>query len=314
MELFDIHFNGDAVAPRISTRHLQMMVMVTQTGNVSDAATMLGVTQSALSHRIREAERLLSTPLFIRRNKKLVPTNAGERLLHAANLILAEIERAEWDIAKYSAGIEETVRLGVDHRAGSYWLPLLYQAFSEVAPTAELEVVTDLHPDPLYCLRNGHIDMCLISGAKTQAAYASHFIFSDELVVVFPAQHEFAQRAVIDVHDFEQQVYITDTTTPERHREYEQVFSPNKAFPERVVRVGRTDTIIEFIKAGKGISILPKWTLMPYLAESGLLYRSIGDQGFYIDWFVFLRKDEDQGSAAKQLAKCLLDTLHQLHT
>ena len=39
--------------PRIGMRHLQMVQMITQTGNVSDAAAILGITQSALSHRIR---------------------------------------------------------------------------------------------------------------------------------------------------------------------------------------------------------------------------------------------------------------------
>lgn len=296
--------------PRIGMRHLQMMQMITQTGNVSDAATILGITQSALSHRIREAERLLSTPLFIRRNKKLVPTSAGERLLHSANIILNEMELAEFDIAKYSAGIEQTLRLGVDHRVGSQWLPELYQLFSEKVPEAEIELLSDPHPDALYCLRNGRLDICIISGAKTQAGFNSQLLLRDELVAVFLPEHEFAKKDLLQVGDFIDQVYITDTTTPEYHREYEQVFSPHNTFPKQVMRVARTDTIIAFIKAGKGISILPRWTLQPYLEHSNLMYKSIGAEGFYIDWFAFTRKDEKDGSASKQLARCLLNVFN----
>lgn len=296
--------------PRIGMRHLQMMQMITQTGNVSDAAAMLGITQSALSHRIREAERLLSTPLFIRRNKKLVPTSAGERLLHSANVILNEMELAEFDIAKYSAGIEQTLRLGIDHRVGSHWLPSLYQTFNEKVPEAEVELVSEPHPDALYCLRNGRLDICIMSGAKAQAGFNSQFLLKDELVAVFLPEHEFAKKALLQVDDFVDQVYITDTTTPEYHREYEQVFSPHKTFPKQVVRVGRTETIIAFVKAGKGISILPKWTLQPYLAHSNLIYKSIGNTGFYIDWFAFFRKDEKEGSACKELANCLVEVFN----
>ena len=287
-------------------RHLQMVQMITQTGNVSDAAAILGITQSALSHRIREAERLLSAPLFIRRNKKLAPTSAGERLLHSANIILNEVELAEFDIAKYSAGIEQTLRLGVDHRVGSHWLPDLYQNFNDKVPQAEVELVSDPHPDALYCLRNGRLDVCIMSGAKAQAGFKSQFLLRDELVVVFLPNHEFAHKALIEVEDFNDQVYITDTTTPEYHREYEQVFSPNNTFPKQVVRVGRTDNIIAFIKAGKGISILPKWTLQPYLEHSNLKYKSIGPEGFYIDWYAFSRKDEKEGSSCQQLADSLI--------
>ena len=291
--------------PRIGMRHLQMVQMITQTGNVSDAATMLGITQSALSHRIREAERLLSTDLFIRRNKKLVPTSAGERLLHSANIILKEMELAEFDIAKYSAGIEQTLRLGVDHRVGSHWLPDLFSDFNQKVPEAEIELISEPHPDALYCLRNGRLDICIVSGTKTQAGFNSQFLLRDELVAVFLPDHEFADKDVLQVEDFIDQVYITDTTTPEYHREYEQVFSPNNTFPKQVIRVGRTDTIIAFIKAGKGISILPKWTLVPYLAHSKLIYKSIGETGFYIDWYAFSRKGEKEESACQHLASCL---------
>ena len=282
-----------------------MVQMITQTGNVSDAATILGITQSALSHRIREAERLLSTALFIRRNKKLVPTSAGERLLHSANIILNEMELAEFDIAKYSAGIEQTLRLGIDHRVGSHWLPQLYQNFQLHVPEAEVELVSEPYPDALYCLRNGRVDICVVSGAKAQAGFNSQLLLRDELVAVFLPDHEFASKTLLQVEDFAEQIYITDTTTPEYHREYEQVFSPNNTFPKQVLRVGRTDTIIEFIKAGKGISILPKWSLQPYLAHSDLVYKSIGDTGFYIDWYAFSRKGEKDDSACQQLAACL---------
>ncbi|WP_050764526.1 LysR family transcriptional regulator [Marinomonas sp. MED121] len=292
--------------PRIGMRHLQMVQMITQTGNVSDAATILGITQSALSHRIREAERLLSTPLFIRRNKKLVPTSAGERLLHSANVILKEMELAEFDIAKYSAGINQTLRLGVDHRVGSHWLPELYQAFNDKVLDAEIELISDPNPDAFYCLRNGRLDICIMSGAKVQAGFQSHFLLKDELVAVCLPEHDFAQKELVQVEDFLDQIYITDTTTPEYHREYEQVFSPHNTFPQQVIRVGRTDTIIAFIKAGKGISILPKWTLQPYLANSRLIYKSIGESGFFIDWMAFTRKDEVEHSPCLQLADCLV--------
>ncbi|MCZ2720426.1 LysR family transcriptional regulator [Marinomonas sp. 15G1-11] len=299
------------MSPKIGMRHLQMIQMIAQTGNVSDAATMLTITQSALSHRIREAERLLGTPIFIRRNKKLVPTSAGERLLHAAKVILAEVEKAEFDISKYSAGIEQTVRLGIDHRVGNDWLPELFQNFTEQVPKAEFELVTELSPDPLYCLRNGKIDLCLVSGSKPQAAFASDLLLRDELVVVFLPEHPFFLKSRVEVTDFHNQIYITDTTTPEYHREYEQVFSPNNSFPERVIRVGRSDMIIEFIKSGKGISILPKWTFETYRKDSNLEHKSIGD-GFYIDWFIFMRKDEEEGSATKKLAQCMKDMLPSL--
>jgi LysR family transcriptional regulator for metE and metH len=44
------------MAPRLEVRHLQMIQAIAETGRVTEAAEMLGLTPSALSHRIREAE------------------------------------------------------------------------------------------------------------------------------------------------------------------------------------------------------------------------------------------------------------------
>ena len=109
----------------MSIRQLQMIRALEVAGSVSAAAIALQVSQSALSHRIREAERLLDTPLYSRQNKKLVATPAGLRVQFAARRVLAELERAEHDVAHMSGGVTTTVRLGLEAYASHHWLPEL---------------------------------------------------------------------------------------------------------------------------------------------------------------------------------------------
>jgi hypothetical protein len=58
--------------PRLEVRHLRMLQVMSRTGNITHAAVALCLTQSALSHQIREAERRLGLKLFVRGNKHLV--------------------------------------------------------------------------------------------------------------------------------------------------------------------------------------------------------------------------------------------------
>jgi LysR family transcriptional regulator for metE and metH len=55
--------------PRLEIRHLRMLQVMSRTGNITHAAAALSLTQSALSHQIREAERRPGLKLFVRGNK-----------------------------------------------------------------------------------------------------------------------------------------------------------------------------------------------------------------------------------------------------
>ena len=71
-----------------------------RTGSVTRAAAMLGLTQSALSHQIREAERRLGLDLFVQRDRRMQLTPVAVSLSEEAGRILAQLERLEKQIAR----------------------------------------------------------------------------------------------------------------------------------------------------------------------------------------------------------------------
>ena len=77
----------------IEIRHLRMVAAVAASGSVTRAASELHLTQSAVSHQLRDIEERLGTPLFLRVGKRMVPTAAGERVLATARRVLDEITR-----------------------------------------------------------------------------------------------------------------------------------------------------------------------------------------------------------------------------
>src|SRR5207253_6403978 len=85
---------------------LQAFVAVARERSFTKAAGKLGVSQSALSHTIRELEARLGVRLLTRTTRSVSPTEAGERLLHTAGPRLEEIEG---EIAALSKLREELV-------------------------------------------------------------------------------------------------------------------------------------------------------------------------------------------------------------
>ena len=98
--------------PLLDLRHLQMIAVLAKTPRVTDSAEQLGITPSALSHRIREAERRLEIALFSRVQKRLRMTPAAEYLAKVAERLLADLARAEADVLRMNQGVQHVVRPG----------------------------------------------------------------------------------------------------------------------------------------------------------------------------------------------------------
>src|SRR2546430_16055914 len=91
---------------QLEIRHLKLVAAIAETGSVTRAGHRLHLTQSALSHQLRDAEEQLGTPLFERRSGRMPLTAAGERLLCSARTVLEGLERAEKGIQKGKGKIQ----------------------------------------------------------------------------------------------------------------------------------------------------------------------------------------------------------------
>jgi LysR family transcriptional regulator, regulator for metE and metH len=89
----------------IELRHLRTLMALKESGTLAGAAKKRFVTQSALSHQIKELEMRINSPLFVRKSKPLAFTEEGNRLLHLAEEILPLVQETEVDLKKgLSAG------------------------------------------------------------------------------------------------------------------------------------------------------------------------------------------------------------------
>src|SRR5258706_9714669 len=91
----------------LEVRHLQLVAAVAEVGSLTRAGDRLHLTQSALSHQLRDIESRLGAALFLRVGKRLVLTPAGERLLASARDVLERLEQTERGIPQVG---EERVR------------------------------------------------------------------------------------------------------------------------------------------------------------------------------------------------------------
>jgi len=295
---------------QLSISHLKMICTIVESSTVKEAAEKLFITQPALTNRIREAERRLNIDLFARRKRKLVITTAGKRLLQSAKKILEELERAEYDIARLSDGIDQVLRIGLPHYASFKWLPDVVSYFHTELPNIELEISAEASINPLDSLFNGDVDIALISSKNKEldiqkSDYETAFIVQDELRACLSTKHKKAKQKFMSAEDFSNETYITNSTVPEKDREYELFFKPYNVLPHKVVQVGFNDAIVELVKVNMGLTIMSTQLIAPYLIDGKIKTMPIGEDGLDIYWHLVYLKNSNVINPATLLVNIL---------
>src|SRR5215470_676124 len=151
----------------LDIRHLRLVVAVTEQKSVTRAGEVLHLTQSALSHQLREIEEKLGMPLFLRMNKKMILTQAGERLLQTARQVLDEMERAEAHISQMSASRQGTLRISTECYTCYHWLPDVMKEFRRNFPGVEVKIDAQATHRPIQALLEGKLDLAIVSTVQS---------------------------------------------------------------------------------------------------------------------------------------------------
>jgi len=290
---------------RLDIRHLHLMLAIEETGSVTRAAELLGLTQPALSRQIREAERRLGTHLYERVNKRLRLTPAGDCLLQSARRILGDLHRAESDAMEFPATPQALVRIGIGAYPWQHWLPAFLQAAKTEIDGIDIEVVKFTGHRPVEALRHDEIDMAIAAGPLDGRGLRSVTLFEDELVAILPPSHHLARRDTLLAEDFADDVFITYGPTYEKGYETDRVLRPANVWPRKLVKVDLTEGIAAMVGAGLGISVLSRWAVAGHVAEGRIASARVSQAGLPIDWQAVVRRADGEKAAASRLARAL---------
>ncbi len=278
--------------PLLDLRHLQLIRALDQTGRISDAAEILGVTPSALSHRLREAERRLDVPLFTRLHKRLRKTPAAEHMAVVAERILSDLGRAEEDVRRMNAGIQHVVRLSVEAYSNYRWLPAFIRFLKSRTEDIDLQIMAGARSDPITSVINRHIDIAVVSRAPAQPGLTALDLFEDPLLYIMAPGHRLAGRDYIEGADIIGEPFITYTKVPEPDREFARLFRPTESYPRWAATVELPEAIVELVASDLGTSVLASWAMQAALAEGRIVGTQVTRDGILVPWSALLRSDD----------------------
>ena len=194
---------------RLTLDHLVMLKTLSEVDSVTAVAERLWLTPSAVSHRIREAERRLGVSLTERSAGKLRLSPAGVRLERAAKDIIAILNEAESEARSMAGGVTAFVRMGVTSYGPFRWIPKFIKHYSSLRPDIEITLVTVPRDDVYASLMQGRIDVSIIDDGMVPSGVAKLPLFRDDLIAIMATDHPLAGRKNIYAEDFKTYNLVT---------------------------------------------------------------------------------------------------------
>lgn len=249
----------------LEVRHLKLVATVAEEGSVTRAANRLHLTQSALSHQLRDVEEKLGVALFQRTARRMLLTPSGERLLESARRVLEELEKAEKALRHDGNSREGLLRITTECYTCYHWLPSLLNAFQQKSPRVDVRIVAEATRRPVEALLEGELDLAIISDPVKNRKVALEPLFQDELFLVTAPDHWLSRRAYVNAEDLADEHLILYCDDKRDLTIYQQVLIPAGVSPRQLSSVQLTEAILEMVKAGMGVSAIAGWAIAPYV-------------------------------------------------
>lgn len=261
------------MAKDLEVRHCRALLALHEKGGIGAAARALGVAQSTLSETLLSLERLLGSPVTVRRpGREAILTPAARLLLpHARTLI----DASEAAMASVESSKETAIRLGTVESISSYLLPGPLYAFRRQRPHVDVRVANGVCADLHSRVEQRQLDAALTLEGSRRAPRPTETLelARIRLQLVVPPDHMLGGRMLQRAELFNRTFLLAD---------------PEGAFSDvlgrwlgggqtRIASAGSTDGVKRGVVREGAIGVLPAYTVSEELESGALVGLAFGD-------------------------------------
>ncbi len=248
----------------LNLRQIEAFRAVMETGSMTEAGQVLGVSQPAVSRLIRDFEDQSGINLFMRHAGRIEPTKDAVALHREVARCMGELEQ----MAKFASDLGEfrRHRLRVAATVGhSYFmLPKVIAEFHKQFPEVTISLRSGLSAEVVDLIDRGQSDIGFALLSLDVQGVRIEQLPETELVCVLPRQHPLVEKDRIDVQDLAAEPLLLISENSLMRKRLLQAFESANITPNVIVDSTYTGPICSLVAGGMGISILDKLTAQAY--------------------------------------------------
>ena len=254
----------------MNLRDLRYLVALADHRHFGRAAAACFVSQPTLSTQVRKLERELGVDLVERNPRHVVLTDAGQRVVARARVMLAEADKIKGIALQAQDPEAGSLRMGLFPTLAPYLLPHVLPALRTRFPKLELLLVEEKTEVVVQRLRDGQLDAGILALPIADANLRSAFLFEEDFVLAVPSSDPFATTdGPVDPSVLAgEQVLLLEEGHCLRDQALD-VCSVAGAVERTGFRATSLETLRQMVASGVGFTLLPELSVEPPVPPSG---------------------------------------------
>ena len=276
----------------LEVRHLRTLTAIRDAGSLQAAADRLHVTQSALSHQLRDLEVRLKTPLLNRRTRPARLTTAALRILTLADDVLPRFRATQLELQRLAAGRTGRLHLAIECHSCFQWLMPALNAFRHDWPDVALDLSAAFSFAPLPALVRGDLDVVITSDPQAIESVEYLPLFRYELVLAVAKTDPLSHCKHIEPAQLSDKILITYPVERERLDVFCHFLDLADIEPAGIRQAELTPVIVQLVASHRGVAALPNWALTEYLDQGWLSLCKLGPAGVWRTLYAAVRTED----------------------
>lgn len=293
---------------RLKTRHIVLLVHLDEQRSVLQAAKAAHMTQPGASKLLAELEESLGVQLFRRHARGVEPTWYGEIMMRHARSALAEMDRAQDEIAALRSGLTGQVAIGAVVNPGMNVVPIAVASLKEHHPRVLVRIEIDNSEMLVRRLLSGELDIVVarLPGSHGVGELSFEGLAEEKHRVIARAGHPLAGKRRLDLGDLVDQPWILPPSGSVLRDRLDSTFVHRGLGPPRnVVETATLTVITSLLQRTDMLSALQEETIEPY-CRAGLLTILPVTLAIRMEPFgIITRRDHQISPCAEALLKAL---------
>lgn len=288
-------------------KYLKLIKTIADEGNISNSADRLFLTQSALSHQLREIEERMGFKVFIRSRNNWKLTAEGKELYSLSEKVLNEIEQGMKKIQDIQDGCKGTIRISTECYSFYQGLPEFAQKMALLYPELDIQLNVEGTKHPFSQILSDQLDMILTTEKPDHDALEALPLFADEMLAIVHEENPLSLKEHLSPKDFADQHLIIHSYPLETVSVYQHFLKVNRVEPFRITAIPMTEIALEMVSANMGIMCMPKWALRSFKLSESLKFVRLAVQGFKRNHYLVYR----QSDKSKVYVRDFIDNLEE---
>src|SRR5438270_3623643 len=239
-------------------RQLKAFVAIAESGTFTAGAVRVHVTQAAISMQIRQLENETGAQLFVRAPRRVILTEAGEKLLERAYTILREHDAALEEMAALTGAHRGRLRIGsASAMVSADPLPQILTELKQKHPAVEAKVISGTSAELVQKVLAGDLDAAFVSLPVEARGVQTELLSEDYLVAVASPRHEAAKQKVVSAYALGGEKLILGERGGNTRRLIDQFFAQAGVTPKVIMELSRLAAIKRMVEEGMGVGIVP---------------------------------------------------------